>query len=133
MAQGAVLIAEPDPVDTEPTPLPVPSTSTMCPNCGCRPTNKRDRELLRDALSTVWLAVDSSRLGEVVERWYCDQCQPHGAELILCPCSGDSVMISVGLAGQADDDSAVARWLTGHGWIHRGGTWYCGQHSAVSK
>jgi DNA invertase Pin-like site-specific DNA recombinase len=110
-------------------PMPVPPKSSTCPMCGHRPKSKRDMELLRDALGIVWLAPDPDQPDEVMERWHCDQCQPHGAELVLCPCGGDSVIISDGLAGQSEDDaSAVARWLTGHGWIHHGGTWYCSRH-----
>jgi hypothetical protein len=114
--------------------MPTAPTTSTCPTCGHRPTNKRDHALLRDALCTVWLTPDPDRPGEVLERWHCDQCQGHGADLVLCPCGDGSVMISDELVGQAEDrTSAVARWLAGHGWIHHKGTWYCGRHSPADK
>jgi hypothetical protein len=111
--------------------MPASPSSSSCPTCGNRPTNKRDRDLLRDALATVWLAPNLGQPGALAERWHCDLCQLAGAELVLCPGCGDSVMISEGLTGQADvEASAVAGWLVGHGWIHHDGTWLCGNHRA---
>jgi DNA invertase Pin-like site-specific DNA recombinase len=114
-----------------------PNTST-CPTCGYQPKYQRDRLLLRDALDQVWLAPDPDGSGELLERWHCDRCQPQGTEppghLVMCPCGGDSVIISAELAGQVGDStSAVTRWLTGHGWKYHEGTWYCGGHSPTGQ
>jgi DNA invertase Pin-like site-specific DNA recombinase len=68
-----------------PRPMPAPPTTSSCPGCGHRPNGKRDQALLRDALGTVWLIPDSDRPGEVREHWYCDHCQPHGADIVMCP------------------------------------------------
>jgi DNA invertase Pin-like site-specific DNA recombinase len=118
-------------------PLPMPTAPVSskpdeleCPSCMQRPKYKRERELFEDALGTVWLVAYPGRPGEVATRWYCDRCQPHGAELVLCRCGKDAgVMISSSLAGQADDStSLVGQWLTDHGWIHHESTWYCARH-----
>lgn len=111
-------------------PMATPPRTAKCPTCGNLPTNKHELQLHREGLETVWLASDPTRGGQVIERWHCEQCQPHRAELLMCPCGG-SVMLSDDLADQASTDtSAVARWLTNHGWIHHAGTWYCGNHTA---
>ncbi|WP_202817533.1 recombinase family protein [Kribbella sp. ALI-6-A] len=130
-AQLVLSAAEPaeQQVSSAPLSMPAPPTTSSCPGCGHRPNGQRDQRLLRDALGTVWLLADPDRPGEVREHWYCDHCQPHGADLVMCPCGGDSVMTSAELAGHADiSTSAVTRWLTSHGWIHHEGTWYCARH-----
>lgn len=122
-------------VGSESLPMPAPPTTTTCPNCGHRPNGKRDRSMLEDALATIWLTPDPDRPSEVIERWYCDRCQPRdGVDIVLCPCGGDSVITSVELAGDAEiSTSAVARWLTEHGWKQHEGTWYCGLHSPAHQ
>ncbi len=128
----AVELALADEIQAMPS---APSTAT-CPTCDYRPKYQRDRLLLRDALEQVWLAPAPGRPGELLERWHCDRCQdtePAG-HLVMCPCGGDSVMVTAELADQVDkNNSAVTRWLTSHGWRHHEGTWYCGAHSPAGQ
>jgi hypothetical protein len=104
----------------------------VCPTCGNRPTNKHELQLHREALETVWLASDPSQPGLVSERWHCEQCQPHRADVVMCPC-GNSVMLSEDLVGQPGAVPVIAgRWLRDHGWTQSVTSWRCHQHPAPS-
>jgi hypothetical protein len=58
----------------------------------------------------------------------------HQVEIVMCGLCGNTVMLGGDLATGSDDQSfqlpeLAVQWLTGHGWIQRTSSWYCGSHA----
>ena len=117
-----------------PLPMPAATRSPACPTCGNRPADARELQLHREGLETVWLLHDPDQPGRLIERWHCERCQPHQVEIVMCGLCGNTVMLGADLATGSDDQSfqlpeLAVQWLTGHGWIQRPSSWYCGSHA----
>ena len=114
--------------------MPTAPKSLACPTCGNRPADARELQLHREGLETVWLLHDPDQPGRLVERWHCERCQPHQVEIVMCGLCGNTVMLGGDLATGSYDQSSqlpelAVQWLTGHGWIQRPSSWYCGNHT----
>jgi DNA invertase Pin-like site-specific DNA recombinase len=119
---------------SRPLPMPTAPKSPAYPTCGNRPADARELQLHREGLETVWLFHDPDLPGRLVERWHCERCQPHQVEIVMCGLCGNTVMLGGDLAAGSDDHSfqlpeLAVRWLSGHGWIQRPSSWYCGSHT----
>ncbi|WP_406054488.1 recombinase family protein [Kribbella sp. NBC_00889] len=117
-------------------PMPKPPPGAACPTCGYRPSSKHELQLHREGLETVWLLPDPDQPDmAVVERWHCEQCQPHQARIIMCGLCSSTVMLGEQIAaGEPEQvpDLAVL-WLVGHGWSHDTQRWFCGYHPKAPK
>jgi hypothetical protein len=113
-------------------PMPGPLKSAACPTCGHRPSSKHELQLHREGLETVWLLPDPVQPGAaVIERWYCERCQPHQARIIMCGLCSSTVMLGGQLAnGELEHlPAAAVLWLASRGWIRAADQWTCGDHS----
>ena len=113
-------------------PMPAPPESSACSTCGHRPTDARELQLHREGLDTIWLLPDPDRPAELVERWHCERCQPHQAQIVMCSLCSATVMLGGELAAAGEADQVLgtaARWLASRGWIQSRGVWFCVDHS----
>jgi DNA invertase Pin-like site-specific DNA recombinase len=135
-ANAAAIGSEPQPtVDQlagQPRSAPPSSSALACPSCGHQPTSQHELAQHREDLDTPWLLPHPDDPAGLVERRHCSRCQPHEAEIVMCPLCSTTVMLGGELAERGGHGLAdvAAQWLTARGWRqHAGDAWTCGGHS----